>query len=202
MKIGYRERQRRMKATAENAWKEVEALPGSMRAGYFDRPRIPVEIIACPLGEEVNHGGILRVAEAFMLEHVTFSYEDDGGNDFSGHRGAIQWQPYDWQNVSEVISTRSARHCVALTLTDEAVAFDRLPYRFPLSILVGSEKNGIPKDIVDQCDDVIAIPMFGLMGSLNVATATAIVVQHVASQYAKANGFQPIRPESQRLLDQ
>jgi tRNA G18 (ribose-2'-O)-methylase SpoU len=201
MKLGYRERQRRMQATSDRAWMEVASLPGAMREGYFDRPRMPIEILACPLGEEVNHGGILRVAEAFMLENVIFAFEEDEGNDFSGHRGAIQWQPYDWQLTLDAVKTRTDRHRVALTLTDEAVAFDRVAYRFPLTIIVGSEKRGVPAEVVAECDDVIAIPMFGLMGSLNVATATAIVVQHIASQYAKANGFTPIRPESQRLLD-
>jgi tRNA G18 (ribose-2'-O)-methylase SpoU len=190
-----------MQATSDRAWMEVASLPGAMREGYFDRPRMPIEILACPLGEEVNHGGILRVAEAFMLENVIFAFEEDEGNDFSGHRGAIQWQPYDWQLTLDAVKTRTDRHRVALTLTDEAVAFDRVAYRFPLTIIVGSEKRGVPAEVVAECDDVIAIPMFGLMGSLNVATATAIVVQHIASQYAKANGFTPIRPESQRLLD-
>jgi 23S rRNA (guanosine2251-2'-O)-methyltransferase len=201
MKLGYRERQRRMKETSDQAWMEIQTLPGAMREGYFQRERMPIEIIACPLGKEVNHGGILRVAEAFMLENVMFSYEDDGYNDFSGHRGAIQWQPYEWDAISDALPKRSNRQKVALTLTDEAVSFDNFDYRYPVSLVVGSEAKGVPAEIVNQCDAVVAIPMYGMMGSLNVATATAIVVRHIASLYAQSHGYLPMRPESQRLLN-
>jgi tRNA G18 (ribose-2'-O)-methylase SpoU len=199
-RLNFRERQRRMQEVGEAAWQEIETLPGAIREGYFERPRMPIEILTCPLGKEVNHGGLLRIAESFMLERVLFSFEKDGAHDFSGHRGAMRWQPYDWRHSEELLQETEGRQVVALTLIDSAVSFDQIDYRFPLSIVVGQEKEGVPEWMVDKAEHAIAIPMYGLMGSLNVATATAIVVQHIASQYAKAHGFQPIRTESQRLI--
>ena len=198
MRINYRERVRRMRALNTWAWEQASSL----REGYHERPRMPIELIVCPLGKEVNHGGILRLAEAFMLERVTFSKESDEAEDFSGHRGADQWQPWNWANEFEAVASAKAsgRQVVALTLNDRAVAFDEFDYSWPCTLVVGSEMMGMPEELASQCDGVVAIPMFGVMASLNVATATGIVVQHIARCYADEHGFQPLREESARLL--
>ena len=191
-----------MRELAEAAWNELGILPESVRGRADLLPRMPIEIIACPLGKAVNHGGLLRVAESFRIERVTFSFEEDRGNDFSGHRGAIRWQPYRWLSPAEALAeaTAAGRQKVALTLSPSAVNFEDFDFQYPLSLVVGSELDGVPEDVVEQCDACVAIPMYGLMGSLNVATATAIVVHHVANRYARASGFEPLREESKRLL--
>ena len=89
MRLNYRERQARMREIAESAWQDIAALPESIRERADILPRMPIEIIACPLGKAVNHGGLLRIGEAFRVQMVTFAFELDRGNDFSGHRGAI-----------------------------------------------------------------------------------------------------------------
>ncbi|MBS1728315.1 MAG: hypothetical protein JST51_16465 [Armatimonadetes bacterium] len=190
-----------MRESREDAWLEVEALSGSIREQIRNAPRVPLEIISCPLGKSVNHGGILRTAEAFRIEMVTFAHEEDHANDFSGNRGSTRWQPYRWLSPLEALAEKPNRLKIALTLSDEAVDFATFPYRFPMALVVGSEKDGIPDDVLKHCDAHIAIPMFGLMGSLNVATATGIVVQHIVRQYAEETGFEPIREESRQLLD-
>ena len=202
MRLNYRERQARMREIAESGWQEIETLPESVRDRADLLPRIPLEIIACPLGKAVNHGGLLRMAEAFRLEMVTFSFEQDRGNDFSGHRGAIRWQPYRWLAAEEAVAEATAknRQKVALALSESSVNFESFDYQFPMSLVVGSEIDGVPQEILDQCDACVAIPMFGLMESLNVATATAIVAQRIANLYANANGYEPLREVSKRLL--
>lgn len=189
-----------MREVHAKAWEQVDSLPESLREQIDLLPRVPIEIIACPLGKEVNHGGILRVAEAFRLQLVSFSYEGDGANDFSGHRGAMRWQPYRWIDPMEAVEAEGECYKVALTLNDHAQDFATFEPRFPMRLVVGSEWSGVPEDIVAKCDACVAIPMYGLMGSLNVATATAIVVQKFASEYAKTHGLTPVRDESKKLL--
>ncbi len=189
-----------MRQIAESAWQDIETLPESIRERADILPRMPIEIIACPLGKAVNHGGLLRIGEAFRVQMVTFAFENDRGNDFSGHRGAIRWQPYRWMSALDALDEAKDRQKVALTLSPDAVNFEDFEFKFPVSLVVGSEIDGIPPEVLERCDASVAIPMFGLMGSLNVATATAIVIQHLASQYAHANGFEPLRESSKSLL--
>ena len=189
-----------MRETIESAWQQVEETPERMREKILTMPRMPVEIVACPLGKEVNYGGILRIAEAFRIEMVSFEHEPDHANDFSGNRGSTRWQPYRWIAAQDALNQKPEAYKVALTLSDNAVDFAYHDYKFPLVLIVGSEMTGVPKPIAEQCDVCVGIPMFGLMGSLNVATATAIVMQHIARQYGEETGFEPVRDESKRLL--
>ena len=200
MRLTNRERQERMRELASESWSELDSMPESLRERADILPRMPIEIITCPLGKAINHGGLLRIAEAFRCEMVTFSFEEDKFNDFSGHKGSIRWQPYQWLSPSDALDRAEGRQKVALTLTESAVNFEDFEFQYPVSLVVGSEKDGVPQDIVSKCDGCVAIPMFGLMGSLNVATATAIVIQHIASCYAKSHGYLPLRPESKRLI--
>ena len=191
-----------MRELASTAWQELETVPESIRERADILPRMPIEIVACPLGKAVNHGGLLRIGESFRVEMVTFAFEEDRANDFSGHRGAMRWQPYRWLSPLDALAeaTSAGRQKVALTLGPTAVNFEEFDFQYPMSLVVGSEGNGIPDEVLAQCDASIAIPIFGLMGSLNVATATAIVVHHIANRYAKANAFEPLRDESKRLF--
>jgi tRNA G18 (ribose-2'-O)-methylase SpoU len=140
------------------------------------------------------------LAEAFMLERASFAKEPDEAEDFSGHRGGLKWQPFRWCDPTVALDERQETFKVALTLNENAVDFASVQYQFPLTLVIGEEQNGIPSDVVSKCDQSIAIPMFGLMGSLNVVTATGIVVQHIAREYARQSGILPIRKASRKLL--
>jgi tRNA C32,U32 (ribose-2'-O)-methylase TrmJ len=67
--------------------------------------------------------------------------------------------------------------------------------------VVGAERDGIPPEIEAQCDASVAIPLYGLVTSLNVATATAIVLHSAVEAYAATHPeFEPVRWSSRRLM--
>ncbi|MBP8017190.1 RNA methyltransferase [Candidatus Gracilibacteria bacterium] len=45
-----------------------------------------------------------------------------------------------------------------------------------ICLVVGNEISGVRKDIIDKSDIIVEIPMFGKKQSLNVATATGILL--------------------------
>ncbi len=193
-----------MDAENEAVWDQAEATSSPrLRHIYPSLLRAPIEVIVCPLGKAVNHGGILRAADSFRIERVTFQKEEDGATDFAGSRGARKWQPYSWLSALEAAqqAKEAGRTLVSLTWTPEAVSIFDFNWTFPLSIVAGSEWQGVPDEIVEMSDHVIAIPMFGATGSLNVAVATSIVLSQASMAYHRANPeFIPARPESQQLL--
>jgi TrmH family RNA methyltransferase len=46
----------------------------------------------------------------------------------------------------------------------------------PVSFLLGSEREGLPEDVVSRCDEVATIPISDAVESLNVAAAAAIAL--------------------------
>ena len=205
MRINWKERQRRIHASLGAAWDNGVRTPEDpgLREAYDDIARAPIRLITLPLNKDANHGGLLRIADAFRLERVEFGRQEDRSNDFSGHRGTAGWQPYRWVDADESIAEakRDGYALCALTLSERSVALDRVEWRFPLAIILGSEQFGVPAQIEERCDLVVGIPLFGLITSLNVATAGVLVVHAAISAYALQHPeFQPVRRSSRRLL--
>ena len=57
-----------------------------------------------------------------------------------------------------------------------AVPYDQPDYRGRVVLVLGSEGRGLRPRVAAACDQLIAIPMRGRVGSLNVAAAAAVLV--------------------------
>lgn len=49
----------------------------------------------------------------------------------------------------------------------------------------GEESSGITNDVLDICECFVSIPQFGSVRSINVGTASGIVMNHVANYFSK-----------------
>ncbi|MBS1705684.1 MAG: TrmH family RNA methyltransferase [Armatimonadetes bacterium] len=200
-RLTQKERFARMEATLAEAGRA--GSDSGLRADFDKLPRAPIRLIVFPQGKAINQGGILRLADAFRIERVDFLTEPDGVQDFAGAMGTFDWVPHRF--VSPEIAfedSRSDGHTlIALALEQTAVAMERFEWTFPVTIVVGSELDGVPKEWIDQCETSIAIPLFGLVTSLNVATAAGIAVYDATRAYRVQNpAFTPAREASARLL--
>jgi len=155
------------------------------------------------MGNFINQGGILRIAEAFRLELVLFQHEADGMTDLSGGTGIWKWQPYRWLAADQAIgSARSEGYQIyGLTLGDSCIAVEQMEWTFPCALVLGEERHGLRPELRDLCDSLVSIPMFGLLGSMNVASACAIAVHEAMKAYRIQTGFVPARAVSRGLLD-
>lgn len=154
------------------------------------------------MGKEVNHGGMLRLAEAFRVSTVTFANEPDSKAEWSGHRGGMFWQPHDWLDPNERMLElqQSGVACMALTLSDRAVSIDDVSFSFPVALVIGQERRGVPAEMEARCDGSVAIPLFGMTESLNVVCATAIALQTIVGQLQRHGEAEPVRNLSRALL--
>ena len=55
----------------------------------------------------------------------------------------------------------------------------------PMAIVIGSEGEGMSKNIKEKCDYLLSIPMAGSVNSLNAAVAAGIVVFEAVKQRRK-----------------
>ncbi|PLK81232.1 tRNA (guanosine(18)-2'-O)-methyltransferase TrmH, partial [Klebsiella pneumoniae] len=75
----------------------------------------------------------------------------------------------------------------------------------PTCILMGQEKTGITQEALALADQDIIIPMIGMVQSLNVSVASALILYEAqrqrqnAGMYQRANSMLPPQ-EQQRLL--
>lgn len=57
-----------------------------------------------------------------------------------------------------------------------------------IALFFGTEKEGLSKEVIDQADGFLKIPMNGFTESLNISVSAAIIVQHLTSKL-KENNF-------------
>jgi tRNA (guanosine-2'-O-)-methyltransferase len=186
------------------AWQKAEKVgePG-LRAVYPSIVRAPIRLIACPMSKAVNHGGLLRLAEAFRLERVDLAPEADGCIDGSGSRGSREIQPHRWVPAERAVTEARVEglRVYGVSLAEGSRPLETVDWKFPCALVMGSEADGLPSEIVEACDETIAIPLYGLVTSLNVASAAALVVHAAMAAYVRQNpDFEPVRRESRALL--
>ena len=71
----------------------------------------------------------------------------------------------------------------------QARDFRQLDYTLPTAIVVGAELDGISATAVDLCDGTIIIPMVGMVQSLNVSVATALILFEAQRQRQAAGMY-------------
>ena len=77
---------------------------------------------------------------------------------------------------------------IATHLDEDTIDFTEVDYTLPTILIVGNEKEGVSKELIAQADKTISIPMMGMVQSLNVSVATALVL-YEASRQRKAKGM-------------
>ncbi len=63
-----------------------------------------------------------------------------------------------------------------------ATIYYQTNYNVPVCIVVGSEDVGIESEILRICDDLVRLPVFGKISSLNVSNAAAVFLYEVVRQ--------------------
>jgi TrmH family RNA methyltransferase len=65
------------------------------------------------------------------------------------------------------------------------VHYREVSYPANMLLLMGSERQGLPKSMVDICQKIVSIPMKGSADSLNLAVATGILLYEIRDQLDK-----------------
>jgi tRNA (guanosine-2'-O-)-methyltransferase len=72
-------------------------------------------------------------------------------------------------------------------LDEKSVNFRTIDYKQPTMIIMGNEKEGVSKEILAISDKNIIIPMKGMVQSINVSVATALII-YEAQRQLEING--------------
>jgi tRNA G18 (ribose-2'-O)-methylase SpoU len=66
-----------------------------------------------------------------------------------------------------------------IELTEDAENFQNIEYPEELAIVLGHEKRGGDKEILEVCDKKVVVPMRGFKKSLNVANCASIILYEI-----------------------
>ncbi len=129
-----------------------------------------------------NFGAILRVADASGIDGVIIPKLHSAGfgpavtKTASGAEETVNIAVVS--NLNQAIQqVKDAGFWVAGAAMDaKAVEYYKQDYKMPMLLVMGSEGQGLASLVRKNCDFLLKIPMYGTVDSLNVATATAVLL--------------------------
>jgi tRNA G18 (ribose-2'-O)-methylase SpoU len=153
----------------------LDATPEEVRA-WLAPLRNDFSVALVAPGNAFSIGAVIRVAHSYLAREVFVV----GEGDFYP-KGSMGMEKYE-----TVVRVRDGDQLREATRGRPLWAVEREAARrnvhgvetFPAGIVFvfGSERSGVPKDLLDRADEVVGIPLYGVNNSLPVTVAAGIVM--------------------------
>ncbi|NRD72221.1 tRNA (guanosine(18)-2'-O)-methyltransferase TrmH [Shewanella sp. VB17] len=146
-----------------------------------------------------NIAAVIRTADAVGIHQIHAVWPDIemrvSGNTASGSQ---QWvntiKHYHMDDAQQAFHAQGMQ-ILATTFSATAVDFRDIDYTRPTAIILGNEHDGVSQEGIAAADQHIIIPMIGMVQSLNVSVASALIMYEAQRQRHAANMY------GTRLLD-
>lgn len=137
-----------------------------------------------------NIGAIFRLADAVAAKEVIICGQSETPPNHRIKKASInttevvEWSYYETalqaaQNLKFKIKNLKL---IAIEQDARSVPYDKYDYTVPIALVVGHESSGISKEVLDICDGIVEMPMFGVNISLNVMVSLGIVLYKVVEK--------------------
>ena len=130
-----------------------------------------------------NLGTILRTCDGvgasgvILIGNCTDPYDPTA---VRASMGAVFSQKIIKSTVEEFSKWVTENSRAVIGTSDHAqIDYRKVNYASDTILLMGSERQGIPVDLENICNDIVSIPMRGSCDSLNLAVATSILLYEV-----------------------
>lgn len=151
-------------------------------------------IIAHNIRSTHNIGAIFRTAEGFGVKKIILSgytpypaQPDDPRLPHIAEKltsqihktalGAETMIPFEYSEQPDIFALKKAGYrIVGLEQASDAIMLPDYQPLQKIALILGEEVEGITKDLLHECDDIIEIPMHGQKESYNVSVATGIAL--------------------------
>lgn len=143
--------------------------------------RNPVYIIMDRIIDTYNIGSLFRLADAIAAEKVYLCGEMEYPPSSKIHTAAIgteEWTP--WEKKDSTLNTirelkKKGIQIIAVEQSPKSVSWKNFVPKFPCAIVAGCETGGITQEVLDECDIIVELPMYGINKSFNVWGSCAVV---------------------------
>ena len=133
-----------------------------------------------------NVSAIVRSADAIGIHQIHAIWPDQHVKlSVSSAAGSNSWvKVISHSSTEDAIAQIKAQgmQVLATNLSEHAVDFREIDYTRPTCIMMGQEKKGISQKALALADQHIIIPMAGMVQSLNVSVASALIMYEAQRQ--------------------
>jgi TrmH family RNA methyltransferase len=179
-KIAHKEGPQGIGAVVSQRWQSLKALECNL-----DDLWVALDQVADP----GNLGTIMRTADAvgcrglILLGSSCDPHDPTAVKASMGSIFSLTLVESDWASLN----AWRVENGIGLVGTSDRAETDyqAVTYPRPLILLMGSERHGLPDEMINACDALVRIPMVGRPDSLNLSVATSIVLYEIFNQSRK-----------------
>ena len=149
--------------------------------------QMEIYIILDNVLDTYNIGAIFRLADAVAAKKVIICGASEIPPNHRIKKASINTtEVVEWEYAESALE--AARNLkfkiknlklIAIEQHARSVPYNKYNYTFPIALVVGHESDGVSKEVLDLCDGIVELPMFGVNISLNVMVSLAIVLYKV-----------------------
>ena len=153
----------------------------------FSKGKDPLLVILDRITDVRNLGAISRTMECAGAHALVIQSRGNaliGGDAMKTSAGALNLLPVcrveNLKNTIDFLRSSGIKVIGCTEKTDNSVY--ESAFEGPLAIILGSEEDGISKEYLKLCDNLVKIPMKGKIESLNVSVSAGIILYEVLRQ--------------------
>lgn len=168
---------------------DLDVLDADLPEGAASGKPLPLTVVADSLRSAFNLGGLFRTAECFGVRELVlcgYTPSPDQPQVAKAALGADRLVP--WRHRERTLDAIAALQaegvrCFALETVAEAPDLATVEWPFPCALVLGNERFGLEADVLQACDGIVRIPLFGRKNSLNVVTAFAVAAHVIRARF-------------------
>jgi len=153
----------------------------------YEQGKNPFIVLLDGITDVRNFGAIARTCECAGVDAIVIPAKGSvtvNADAMKTSAGALNVLPVcKEKSINQAIRFLQQSGVKVFAATEKAVKnYTEVSYDGPVAIVMGAEDTGVSSENLRICDEMVKIPQFGTIGSLNVSVASSIIVYEVVRQ--------------------
>lgn len=141
-----------------------------------------ISVVLESIYDRGNISAVMRTAEGlgFSNFHIIETFEKfKNANRVT--QGADKWvESKKWKKTSDFIDyAKKNKIRICVTSLEAAKPIHEIDFTTPLALVLGNEKDGVSKEMLEAADERVIIPMPGFVQSFNISVAGALSLYQI-----------------------
>lgn len=161
-------------------------------AELYEDGVVPFVVVLNGITDVRNFGAIARTAECAGADAIVIPLTKSvsvSGDAMKTSAGALNYIPVCREkSIAGAIKFLKNTGYRIVAATEKAdINYTQADYKDPVAIVMGAEDTGISPEVLKLCDNLVGIPQFGHIESLNVSVAAGVLMYEVVRQRLQSN---------------
>jgi 23S rRNA (guanosine2251-2'-O)-methyltransferase len=158
----------------------------------YEQGRDPFIVLLDGITDVRNFGAIARTCECAGVDAIVIPVRESvtvNADAMKTSAGALNVIPVcKEKSITQAVRFLKDSGVTVFAATEKATTnYTEVTYNHPVAIIIGAEDTGVAAKNLRICDEMIKIPQFGTIGSLNVSVAASVIVYEGIRQRMKQN---------------